>query len=131
MMASKVILAVGGVLVLLAAVATTGEANALPPEQRSHTDLAELDSSEERPGTIELVKDFFGDLSTKVKEGVQDGVVKVKAGVKQGASKAKEYATNVRDYLRDTFSSSSKEQQPAQPDSLNPATPKVLLDGSH
>ncbi|XP_052866535.1 uncharacterized protein LOC128272708 [Anopheles cruzii] len=138
-MASKVILSVGGLLalallLLVAAVATTVEANALPPEQRSHTDLAELDSSEERPGTIELVKDFFGDLSTKVKEGVQDGVVKVKAGVKQGASKAKEYATNVRDYLRDTFSSSSsssKEQQP-DPTQLNPATPKdTLLDGSH
>ncbi|XP_035773283.1 uncharacterized protein LOC118456538 [Anopheles albimanus] len=99
------ILAMAVVVLVLA----TGLQGASVPEQRSHLDLAELDSSEERTGTIDRVKDFFGDLSTKVKEGVQDSVVKVKAGVKQGASKAKEYASNVRDYLRDTFSSSSKE----------------------
>uniref|UniRef100_A0A2M3ZEE7 Putative secreted peptide n=1 Tax=Anopheles braziliensis TaxID=58242 RepID=A0A2M3ZEE7_9DIPT len=103
--APTMILAMAVVLLLVA----TGLQGASVPEQRSHLDLAELDSSEERTGTIDRVKDFLGDLSIKVKEGVQDGVVKVKAGVKQGASKAKEYASNVRDYLRDTFSSSSKE----------------------
>ncbi|XP_050099766.1 uncharacterized protein LOC126579991 [Anopheles aquasalis] len=109
MAGSKVamVLAMVGVVLLVAIQAAS------VPEQRSHLDLAEVDSSEERTGAIDRVKDFFGGLSTKVKEGVQDGVVKVKAGVQQGASKAKEYASNVRDYLRDTFSSNSKEADTA------------------
>uniref|UniRef100_A0A4Y0BWF9 Secreted protein n=1 Tax=Anopheles funestus TaxID=62324 RepID=A0A4Y0BWF9_ANOFN len=105
-MGSKLIQAVG-VLLVIAALVTAKSV----PEQRSHLDLAEVDSSEEQPCTIDRVKGFFGDLSTKVKEGVQEGVVKVKDGVKKGTTKAKEYATNVRDYLRDKFSSESKEVQ--------------------
>lgn len=107
-MGSKLILSIG-VLLVVAAVATAKSV----PEQRSHLDLAEVDSSEEQPCTIDRVKGFFGDLSTKVKEGVQEGVVKVKDGVKKGTTKAKEYATNVRDYLRDKFSSDSKEASAA------------------
>uniref|UniRef100_A0A182W684 Secreted protein n=1 Tax=Anopheles minimus TaxID=112268 RepID=A0A182W684_9DIPT len=103
-MGSKLILSIG-VLLVVAAVVTAKSV----PEQRSHLDLAEVDSSEEQPCTIDRVKVFFGDLSTKVKEGVQEGVVKVKDGVKKGTTKAKEYATNVRDYLRDKFSGDSKE----------------------
>lgn len=106
-MGSKVLLSVGVLLVVAAAMVASKSV----PEQRSHLDLAELDSSEEQPGTIDRVKGFFGDLSTRVKEGVQEGVVKVKDGVKKGSVKAKEYATNVRDYLRDKFSSDSKEAE--------------------
>ncbi|XP_053657603.1 uncharacterized protein LOC128706685 [Anopheles marshallii] len=113
-MGSRLILSIG-VLLVVAAVVTSKSV----PEQRSHLDLAEVDSSEEQPCTIDRVKGFFGDLSTKVKEGVQEGVVKVKDGVKKGTTKAKEYATNVRDYLRDKFSSDSKEVP------VTTATPKA------
>uniref|UniRef100_A0A182PVM2 Secreted protein n=1 Tax=Anopheles epiroticus TaxID=199890 RepID=A0A182PVM2_9DIPT len=108
-MGSKLILSVAVLVVVVATVVTSKSV----PEQRSHLDLAEVDSSEEQPGTIDRVKGFFGDLSTKVKEGVQEGVVKVKDGVKKGTVKAKEYATNVRDYLRDKFGSDSKESKEA------------------
>uniref|UniRef100_A0A182JED9 Secreted protein n=1 Tax=Anopheles atroparvus TaxID=41427 RepID=A0A182JED9_ANOAO len=111
-MASKVILLAGAMLLVAATLASAKSV----PEQRSDADLTELDSSsEERPGTIDRVKDFFGDLSVKVKEGVQDGVGKVKEGVKKGASKAQEYASNVREYLRDKFSSESKEVEITTP----------------
>uniref|UniRef100_A0A182MZZ1 Secreted protein n=1 Tax=Anopheles dirus TaxID=7168 RepID=A0A182MZZ1_9DIPT len=117
---SKVALVVGALLL----VAAVGAAAKSVPEQRSNLDLAEVDSSEEQPGTIERVKGFLGDLSRTVKDGVQEGVVKVKDGVKKGTVKAKEYATNVRDYLRDKFSGDSKEEHAAT--TTTTVAPKAL-----
>ncbi|XP_053678387.1 uncharacterized protein LOC128728767 [Anopheles nili] len=115
-MGSKLILTLGVLLVIAALVSSKSV-----PEQRSHLDLVEVDSSEEKPGTIDRVKGFLGDLSTKVKEGVQEGVVKVKEGVKKSTSKAKEYASNVREYLRDKFNGSDSKEL-----DVTTASPKAI-----